>query len=79
VAKLVYVQLETNHANTDSVAWYAYFVGAPSEEELANCLDYEDVRESAPLGAEPCEDPEEVPNLLSKHTGLRRFFVANAC
>lgn len=80
MAKLIYVQLETCHANTDGVAWYAYFEGEPTEEELDTCFDNDDLVEKAPLGRLDEGDPkEEVPNPLSRATGLRRYCVDGAC
>ena len=63
MAKLISVKLETCHANSDGVAWYAYFEGDPTEDELTVEAVFED---------------EEVPDRLSKHAGLRRYFVSPA-
>jgi hypothetical protein len=81
--KIVAVQLETGHANSDGTAWYAYCNGTLSVDELG--VDaFEDLvgglakADGAPLGLEFDNSPEEVPNLLSNATGLRRYWVASA-
>ena len=86
MARLIWTQLETCHANTDGVAWYAYFEGEPTQEELTVQTVFTDenesVRESAPLGWDSQDEyetePEEVSNPLSKHGNLRRYFVSPA-
>jgi len=84
MAKLVMVKLETCHANSDGCAWYAYFEGEPSGGELEVGAVFADVQlvESASLGwdsdGEYGEEPEEVPNLLSKAAGFRRYYVSPA-
>jgi len=81
---LVAVQLETNHWNTDSVAFYAYFRQEPAEQdwrEAEDSLSDPDGEHHGPLGlesAEPWQNREEVPNRLSQTTGLRRFFLGGA-
>jgi hypothetical protein len=79
VAKLIWVQTETCHANESAVAWYAYFVGAPTEQELAAVFADAALVGSCSLGPEDEGDrAEEVPSPLSAHAGLRRYFVAAA-
>jgi hypothetical protein len=78
LAQLVYVQLETSDYNPDGVAWYAYFDGEPTKDELGKVFDNKTLVDGAPLGYE-LEDAEELPSPLSKHTGLRRYYVAMAC
>jgi hypothetical protein len=81
MVKLIAVQLETCHHNNDGTAWYGYFDG-----EIDNVEPYkEEIRQKAksdgaPLGCdfENDEELEPVPNLLSKHTGLFRYYVAGA-
>ena len=80
-SKLVAVQLETCHANTDGTAWYAYFTGEFPEDNFKILKEIEKAakEDGAPLGVEIEEDSvEEVPNALSKHTGLRRYYVGAA-
>lgn len=77
MAQLITVTLETCHANTDGVAWYAYFEGEPTEDELDAAFEDESLVENVPLGHEE-DEAEEVPNRLSKHAGLRRYCVAAA-
>ena len=78
------MKLETCHANSDGVAWYAYFEGDPTEDELTVEAVFEDeeVREGGPLGWDSEDEydteAEEVPDRLSKHAGLRRYFVSPA-
>ena len=82
--RLVALQLETCHANTNGTAWYAYVEGegTPSQAQSLAGEAYQghdaDRVENAPLSAEFVADPEEVPNALSRHTGLRRYYVAAA-
>ena len=76
-AKLLTVQLETNHHNSDGVAWYAYFDGKPNLKELKQVYKQESLWEKAPLGRENCP-AEEAPNLLSAGAGLRRYLVASS-
>ena len=92
MAKLICVRTETCHANADGVAWYAYFEsyvtqqghvdGVPTDAEFASVFKNPALVESCNLGwddeGEYEEKPEEVPNLLSRHTGLRRFYVSLA-
>jgi hypothetical protein len=78
--KLVAVQLETCHANTDGTAWYAYLDG-PTTLWAEMLLEIEEAakKDGAPLGVEIDEDSiEEVPNSLSRHTGLKRYYVGAA-
>lgn len=80
VAKLVWAQLETCHANSDGVAWYAYYSGEPAEDELLSWNYDLGLVEDAPLGHDvDLTLFEEVPNALSQATNLRRYFVAAAC
>ncbi len=86
-AKLVAVQLETCHHNTDGTAWYAYYDGEPElvfETDEAMTAWQEEVeaaakKDRAPLGL-TFEDAgqDEAPNALSEHAGLRRYLVALA-
>ena len=79
MAKLIYVQLETCHDNSDGVAWYAYFEGTPSEDELESCFEDESKVRSEQLGRFDYGDlPEEVPSPLSVATGLKRYYVGGA-
>lgn len=87
---LVSIQLETCHANSDGTAWYAYIKGVtePGTNEVVRptirlvkslmqgveVSDYD----QAPLGFNLSDAIEEVPNHLSKHTGLWRFYVGEA-
>jgi hypothetical protein len=81
--KLVAVQLETCHANTDGSAWYGYFDGPVSldDDDLGDALEREleeaVEKSDAPLGIE-VGDWEEVPSALSKYAGLRRYYVGAA-
>jgi hypothetical protein len=84
VAKFIAVQLESCHANTDGDAWYLYVEGSLVDyvDEVGSealSTEIEDLVEQvgAPLGIE-VEDFEEVPTPLSKHTGLRRYYVGAA-
>jgi hypothetical protein len=84
MAKLIWVQLETCHANRDGTAWYAYFEGEPTEAELEVGAVFadRDLVEEAPLGWDDEDEynvPEEVPNPLAEYAGLRRYYVAGAC
>lgn len=80
MAKLIAVQLETCHANTDGTAWYAYFDGEVGDLERFKA----EIRKMAKEDGAPLmvsfEDGclEEVPSALSKATNLRRYFVAAA-
>ena len=76
--RLVAVQLETCHANTDGSAWYAYFDGQPTNEDIALARTDTSVRDKCCLGLEGEDETEEVPNHLSNYTGLRRFYVGTA-
>jgi hypothetical protein len=79
---LVTVQLETNHANSDGVAWYAYFSEKPTGEDLEFVFDYPDKIVDTALDWDFEEvgfEAVEIPNLLSKHAGLHRYYVADAC
>jgi hypothetical protein len=80
VAKLIYVQLETYHNNTDGVAWYAYFDGEPTRAELEACFDDRNKVRSERLGRleEPPPFPTEAPSPLSAAAGFRRYFVDGA-
>ena len=78
MAKLIYVQLETCHDNTDGVAWYAYWEGRPTEEQLLASFDDGSLVGGGPLGWDGVH-PEEVPNPLSRHAGLTRWFLSQAC
>ncbi len=84
--KLVAVQLETCHANSDGTAWYGYFTGPvefeeedtlPADESVIEEVEAAVEKSSDPLSIE-VEDWEEVPNALSRHTGLRRYYVGAA-
>ena len=93
--KILAVQLETNCANIDGVAWYAYCDGDLRVSDYASEASYRDAvkklaeADGSPLSLsfneniEPVEtfetfEPVEVPNPLSKATGLRRYWVAYA-
>ncbi len=80
MAKLVAVQLETCHANQDSTAWYAYFEaeGTFDLSKFRTKIKDASKKDGAPVGVEMADDPEEAPNALSRHTGLRRFYVGLA-
>ncbi len=91
--KLVAVQLETCHANTDGTAWYGYFTAKiasvkPYRAEIRRKAK----RDGAPLGVDFDDAYEEsdgldlrkdgkaelVQNALSRHAGLFRYYVAGA-
>lgn len=81
--RLFSVELETCHANSDGVAWYAYvengvldFADPAVEKEVRAAIK----SNSAPLGVDEYQgaDAKEVPNKLSAKGGLRRFYVASA-
>jgi len=82
--KIIAVQLEPCHANTDGSAWYAYVEG--SLDDMASdlgkdgvTLDLEDLvkKTGLPLGID-CTDWEEVPNDLSRYARLKRYYVGGA-
>jgi hypothetical protein len=86
MANLVAVQLETCHANTDGCGWYAYFDGEPDVITLRKSKSFRKqvlkaVKDNgAPLGLLNDDDfetvlDEEVPNDLSRHTGLKRWYL----
>ncbi len=80
---LVAVRLETCHANTDGTAWYAYFDGVDLADLQTRSSFWRKIMraaakaDGAPLGVD-FEEPEEVPNELSKHAGLKRYYVGGA-
>jgi hypothetical protein len=92
--KLVSLKLETCHANEDGVAWYAYLASPSQSHVWGHVTPQVAVQlakkaytghagsvEKNSLGvAEWAEgsDAEEVPNKLSEHTNLRRYYVASA-
>ena len=78
MAQLITVRLETCHANSDGVAWYAYYEGQPTDDELEDAFADRSLVEEGNLGWEE-GDQEEVPNRLSEHAGLQRYYVAMAC
>lgn len=83
MSKLVAVQLETCHANSDGSAWYAYLDGEFTEEQFNDRSFRREVRElikenGAPLRFE-FDGLEEVPNRLSKATNLRRYYIGYGC
>lgn len=84
--KLVAIQLETCHHNTDGVAWYAYYDGPLTEEdsvvksfarkqEALKLVKDENVGLSV---GEWSDSLEEVETGLSRHAGLRRYYAASA-
>jgi hypothetical protein len=76
--KLVAVQLETCHANHDATAWYAYYNG-PVGYHLRDEVEAAAKKDGAPLGLDfEADSVEEVPNALSKHAGLKRYYVGGA-
>lgn len=81
MANLIYVNLEVCHANTDGSAWYAYFDGKPSYEDIQQAQTDESLRAKAPLGleADVLGEGEEAPTPLSEHAGMHRFYVGGAC
>lgn len=83
MSKLVVIQVETSHHDPNAVAFYAYFEGGECDlKQVQAAFDDED-SELIEGGGSPFLDDglqaEEVPNRLSKATGLRRFFVCQAC
>lgn len=83
VSKLIVVQVETSHYDANAVAFYAYFEGGECDvEQVRKAFEDED-GDLVEGGGEPFLEgglqPEEVPNRLSRATGLRRFFVCQAC
>lgn len=89
MATLIAVQLETNHFNRDGCAWYAYFDGEPDVQALrADPAFQAEVRrlvheDGASLGLLNDSDfdevlDEEAPTNLSRHAGLRRYFLDGA-
>lgn len=82
MAQLLSVQLESCHHNLDGSSFYAYFKGEPTKEELETCLNDPALIEASGLSPDKDEEfpvsPEEVPNLLSKAAGLRRYYVSEA-
>lgn len=88
MARLIAVQLETCHHNTDGTAWYAYYDGEPDwslfvvDALVGSWKD--EVRAAAKKDGAPLSPvfdgvgQEEAPNALSKHAGLRRYLVALA-
>jgi hypothetical protein len=93
MGKLVAVQAETNHHNTDGIAWYAYYEGEPDwslfeDDDLVTAwkaeIEAAAKKDGAPMGfdwdifeAEGLQD--EVPSVLSERAGLRRYYVGQAC
>lgn len=81
MANLVYVQLETLDDNPGAVGWYAYFDGEPDVDDLDRAFEDRGKVGPAALGWDEITYENargEVPNPLSRHAGLRRWFVANA-
>lgn len=75
------VQLETLHDEPDAVAFYAYVDGEYDADEVRRALeDDEDERvQGGALSPGPTlPKGKEVPNALSRATGLRRFLAAYA-
>lgn len=82
MARLIYVQTETCDENRDAVAWYAYFDGEPDGDDLDRVFEDRGRVCECGLGWDELtyeDSREEVPNRLSEHTGLRRWYVAGAC
>jgi hypothetical protein len=79
-AKLISIQLETNHHNSSSVAWYAYFKGEqalpPSEAFIEAAMN--STKEDLSLDEYDPSSWEEVPTTLSRSSGLRRYYVGGA-
>ena len=80
---LVSLKLETCHANSDGVAWYAYTHGVLTDTQELEALYEDDTAvfecDGGALGVDEWEKvPTEVPNALTRATGLRRWYVASA-
>lgn len=79
--KIIDLQLETHHENNDAVAWYAYVETSEPKVNLgaleSALINFEAEEFGVDNeGEDPLEyDLEEKPNKLSRHTGLRRFYV----
>jgi hypothetical protein len=78
MANLICVKLETCHANTDGTAWYAYFDDIPTQEEINICFDDPTKRDDEGLGLDSLDGPELVPNVLSKHFNIFRYYIGTA-
>lgn len=83
MSKLIAVRLEPDHQNTNACSFYAYFEGGACDLDQVNeAFENEDDRlEGGALSPteELSDGTEEVPNALTRATGLRRFFVCQAC
>ncbi len=79
--KIIDVQLETHHENDDAVAYYTYVatddvkVNRKKLKEAVKAFEAEEFGVNGD-GDDPLDYKlEEMPNKLSEHAGLRRFYV----
>lgn len=86
--KLIHVQLEVCHANSDGVSWYGYFrnlptgpyIDQPDQTLLDECAARAAThRNGGSIELSQVGETEEVPTEITKETGLRRFYVGQAC
>jgi len=80
MSNLIDVQLEENHYNPDSVAWYAYFSQVPSEQDWQMAIDQAQGG-PGPLNLiipAPYGELEEVPGAATEHSGTLRYYLGEA-
>jgi hypothetical protein len=79
VGRLLAVQLETCHANSDGTAWYAYFNAEQPKPPSGTVLVVAAKKDGAPLSlVHNRSEWEEVPNALSEAANLRRYYAGAA-
>lgn len=85
MSKLIAVRLEPDHQTPEAFSFYAYFQDGGFDFEQVNQVieaDGDDDRLEGGaygLSEELSVDAEEVPNAITRATGLRRFFVCQGC
>ena len=67
MAKLVLIKLESHPYNSNGCAWYAYFEGSPTEEELREAQEETEAAKEA--------KPERCDDEVAKRAGLERWFL----
>lgn len=84
MSKLIAVRLEPDHQTPEALSFYAYFQGGGYDLDQVNEALDDDEDERVEGGAlspsdELSDGAEEVPNAITRATGLRRFFVCQGC
>lgn len=83
MSTMIAVRLEPDHQTPEALSFYAYFDGEFDGNQVNEAVENEEDARYEGGALSPSEEwsdgTEEVPNAITRATGLRRFFVCQAC